>query len=175
MSRLEIEGMQQMRPESLRECLLTRERSRVTLRLGASTATCSEPPFTSAPPELKLWTWSWTDYPTFNRSVLDQDVARILRWYRARGFYEAAVRDVTVDPPEAAEGKPCHAESCLAMVRLIIHEGEPIRVHTLDIAGMAALPPDVQGTLRAAVELSPGAHHVLRGRAAIEQRAIGPG
>ena len=156
-TRLELVGMRQMRPESLRECLLTRERQRVTIRLGGSTATCSEPPFTSAPPELALWTWSWEDYPTFNRSVLDQDVERVLRWYRARGFYEAAVQDVTIDPAEAAEGKPCRAGPCVAHVRLLIHEGEPIRVHALDLDGTAAAPAELQSALREAVALAPGA------------------
>jgi outer membrane translocation and assembly module TamA len=156
-TRLELQGMQQMRPESLRECLLTRERERLTIRLGAATATCSEPPFSSAPPELKLWSWSWTDYPTFNRSVLDQDVARILRWYRARGFYEATVTNVVVDPAEAARGKPCSTPPCLAHVQVQIHEGEPIRVHGVDIGGLGALSPALRETLREAAALSPGA------------------
>ena len=156
-SRLELDGMRQMRPESLRECLLTRERDRLTIRLGAATATCSEPPFSSAPPEVKLWSWSWTDYPTFNRSVLDQDVARILRWYRARGFYEAAVRSVAVDPPAAAQGKPCRASPCLARVQVQIHEGEPVRVHDVDVVGMESLPRELQNGLNEALALTPGA------------------
>jgi outer membrane translocation and assembly module TamA len=156
-SRLELDGMQQMRPESLRECLLTRERERVTIRLGASAATCSEPPFTSAPPELKLWSWSWADYPVFNRSVLDQDVERILRWYRARGFYDAVVQDVSIDPPAAAQGSPCRSASCTTHVRVLIHEGEPVRVSSVDIDGLSAVPPEIQGVLRSAVELTPGA------------------
>ena len=155
-SRLELQGMRQLRPESLRECLLTRERDRLTIRLGAATATCSEPPFSSAPPEVKLWSWSWTDYPTFNRSVLDQDVARILRWYRARGFYEAAVRNVAVDPPAAAQGKPCRAPPCLAHVQLQIHEGQPVLVHDIDIRGLESLPLAQREALREAVTLVPG-------------------
>jgi outer membrane translocation and assembly module TamA len=155
-TRLELDGMRQMQPQSLRECLLTRERERLTIRLGAATATCSEPPFSSAPPEVKLWSWGWADYPTFNRSVLDQDVARILRWYRARGFYEASVRDVAVDPPAAAQGKPCPSSPCLAHVRVEIDEGEPIRVHGVELEGLEPLPPALQRTLREAVTLSPG-------------------
>lgn len=156
-ARLELRGMRQMRPESLRECLLTRERDRLTIRLGATTATCSEPPFSSAPPELKLWSWSWTDYPTFNRSVLDQDVARILRWYRARGFYEAAVRDVAVVPRAAAQGKPCHAPPCLAHVQVQVHEGRAIRLHEVRVSGLEALPVAQRGALHEAHALVPGA------------------
>jgi outer membrane translocation and assembly module TamA len=156
-SRLELSGMQQMRPESLRQCLLTQERERLTIRLGAFAATCSEPPFTTAPPELKLWSWGWADYPVFNRSVLDQDVERILRWYRARGFYDATVQDLSIDPAAAAQGSPCRSASCTANVRVLIHEGKPILVHTVDIAGISALPPELQVVLKSALELSPGA------------------
>src|SRR6185295_10463913 len=56
---LEFAGMQQLRSEPLRDCLLTRERNAVTLRLGASTPRCSEPPFTRADPHVQLWTWGW--------------------------------------------------------------------------------------------------------------------
>jgi translocation and assembly module TamA len=156
-SRLQIEGMRQMRAESLRECLLTRERDKFKLRLGAFAPTCNQPPFTSVLPELKLWSWPWSAWPTFNQSVLDQDIATILRWYRARGFYEAAVRDYVVDPPQAGQGNPCTAASCTATVRLIIDEGEPVRVHSLDIAGSAGLPAAVRNALRDSVALAPGA------------------
>src|SRR4051794_15771411 len=80
-SGLEFAGMQQLRSEPLRECLLTRERHSVTLRLGASIPQCSEPPFATADPQIQLWTWGWTDWSTFNRSVFDQDLKRIVRWY----------------------------------------------------------------------------------------------
>src|SRR5688572_8116917 len=83
-SRLQIDGMRQMSDRSLRACLLTREREAFTLRVGGFTSTCNEPPFTSRLPALRLWSWSWTEWPTFNRSVFEQDLERVLRWYRAR-------------------------------------------------------------------------------------------
>ena len=49
-STLELEGMVEMKPAALRDCLLTRERERVTLRVGGSEPTCSTPPFLSSMP-----------------------------------------------------------------------------------------------------------------------------
>ena len=147
-SSLEFAGMQQLRSEPLRECLLTRERHSVTLRLGASTPQCSEPPFTSADPQIRLWTWGWTAWSTFNRSVFDQDVKRIVRWYRARGFYEAEVRELAFDPPAAGQGNPCHTEPCEVRVRVVIHEGDPVLVQAVEVSGLETLPQELRDSLR---------------------------
>ena len=128
--------MVEMKPAALRDCLLTRERDRVTLRIGGSAPTCSTPPFDSAPPELALWSWSWSDWPTFNRSVFDQDLKRILRWYRARGFYDAQIRDVRVTPEAAAHGAPCRDSTCRAELRVLVAEGEPVVVNEVVVQGV---------------------------------------
>jgi outer membrane translocation and assembly module TamA len=156
-SSLEFAGMQQLRSEPLRECLLTRERHSLTLRLGASIPQCSEPPFTSADPQIQLWTWGWTAWSTFNRSVFDQDVKRIVRWYRARGFYEAEVRELAFDPVAAGQGHPCHSEPCEVHVRVVIHEGAPVLVQVVEVSGLEALPQKLRDSLRGALQLRVGA------------------
>lgn len=155
-SSLELQGMEQMHPGPLRDCLLTRERAAVTLRLGAFAPRCSEPPFTSAPPELKLWTWGWTDWPTFNRSVFDQDLERILRWYRARGFYDAEAREVSFDPPSAGQASPCRKRPCEVKVAVTIHEGRAVSVETIEVDGIERLPEDNQKRIRGAAVLVVG-------------------
>ena len=155
-AQLELEGMHSMDSAPLRDCLLTRERPSVKLRLGSSAAKCSEPPFSSSAPELALWSWGWTDWPTFNRSVFEQDTQRILRWYRARGFYEASIEASSFDPPEAGRGHPCDAPPCELKVHVVVHEGEPVNVASVEFSGIDALPVAVQTALRDAVELHPG-------------------
>jgi len=154
---LEFAGMQQLRSEPLRDCLLTRERNAVTLRLGASTPRCSEPPFTRADPHVQLWTWGWAAWPTFNRSVFDQDVERIVRWYRARGFYDAEVRELTFEPAAAGQGHPCHAQPCAVHVRVLIREGEPVLVQAVELSGIEALPRALRDSLGDALALRVGA------------------
>src|SRR5688572_19822164 len=62
-SRFELSGTNEMNPQTLRECLLTRERETVAIRLGVRTPECGKPPFDRSPPELRLWTWGWADWP----------------------------------------------------------------------------------------------------------------
>src|SRR6185436_14125754 len=146
-SDLEIAGMEQMHPAPLRECLLTRGRARVTIRLSATTPKCTEPPFSSGPPELGLWSWGWTDWPTFNRSVLEQDLKRILRWYKARGFYAAKIENVSFDPEVAGAGNPCPDGPCEVEVRIKISEGEPVITESVTLVGVQSLPKDLQAAL----------------------------
>jgi translocation and assembly module TamA len=146
-----------MHPAPLRECLLTRGRAHVTIRLSASTPKCTEPPFSSGAPELALWSWSWTDWPTFNRSVLDQDLKRILRWYKARGFYSAKIENVSFDPPDAGEGGSCHDGPCEVEVQVEISEGKPIEIQSVTLIGVQSLPKELQAALDAATEVHRGA------------------
>jgi outer membrane protein assembly factor BamA len=92
-----IEGTKKMSDDALEGCLGTRERPHVTATFGVETAgACGEPPFDADPPRLRLWAWPWTDWPLFDRIVLEQDLLRIDRWFEARGFHHAEVTDVQV-------------------------------------------------------------------------------
>jgi translocation and assembly module TamA len=155
-SGLELTGMRDMQEAQLRDCLITQPRRRVTLRLGAVVPRCQKPPFDSAPPEVALWSWSWADWPTFNPGVLEQDKQRILRWYQARGYYDAAIRDVRFDPPEAGTGAPCPGGECTVKIEVRLEEGRPVLVQSVELGGVEALTARDRAALLAAVELHEG-------------------
>jgi len=98
---LDFEGMEQLDEDALERCLLTAPRDTFEIPLGLSDSACSAKPFDSSPPSIPLWRWPWTDWPIFNAAVVDVDRKRVERWYRARGFYDARVLDVTYVPKEA--------------------------------------------------------------------------
>jgi outer membrane translocation and assembly module TamA len=152
-SRLTLSGMDQMQPQPLRECLVTHERKRVTLRLGVKPPKCDEPPFERSAPELRLWTFAWSEWPSFNRGVFDRDLERILRWYRARGFYGARIERVSFDPPEAAKGRPCRSGDCRLEIGVWVHEGPPVLVDRVDLLGIQDLSPELRTELEAAIRL----------------------
>lgn len=159
---LSFEGMKQMDPEALSRCLLTTERASFELRLGIQSADCSEPPFDSSAPDLQLWSWPWTDWPPFNAAVLRVDKARVERWYQARGFYDARVVDVRVEPKAAVQMSPeegdCDPEKelCKADITIIVEEGEPLRVGDIAIEGIDGIPTDLQKALREGEVVLPG-------------------
>lgn len=151
-----IEGVEQMGEGRLKNCLLTTERPTFGVTLGIAPKGCVEAPFDSDPPRLSLWSWGWSEYQSFNPAVLDGDLQRVLRWYRARGFYDAKVVEVKVDPSEAANpgidppagGCDIDEEECEVDVTIVVEEGEPILVGEVMIAGRVGLDPKV----RAAIE-----------------------
>jgi outer membrane translocation and assembly module TamA len=155
-SRLELDGMQQMASASLRECLVTRQRHRVTLRVGGFAPECKTPPFDSTAPEVALWTWSWAEWPTFNRSVFDQDLKVMLRWYRARGFYDARIEDVRITPEAAAHGAPCRSPPCRVEIRVVVVENQPVMLEAVEVLGLEGLSPSDQSEIRKVVTLKQG-------------------
>ncbi len=93
--------------------------------------------------------------------MFDQDLERVLRWYRARGYYAAKVVGVEFDPPEAAE--PSRAgrcdperEQCTVDIRVRIQEGEPVRVTELRLRGTQGLPGPLLERLQRALTLVRG-------------------
>lgn len=155
-SRLTLSGMDQMQPQPLRECLVTRERKSVSLRLGVRAPKCDQPPFEWSAPELRLWTFGGTKWPSFNRGVFDRDLERVLRWYRARGFYAARIERVSFNPPEAAKGRPCRSDDCRLEVEVWVHEGSPVLIERVDLVGIEGLSADLRTELEAALRLERG-------------------
>ncbi|HKP61468.1 MAG TPA: BamA/TamA family outer membrane protein [Polyangiales bacterium] len=160
---LEIEGAKKMAAPSLRMCLLTRERDEFGLTLGLRSPRCDAPPFDSSGPRLTLWHWPWTDWPTFNQSVLDKDVERILRWYRSRGFYQARVVEVKVEPPEAGNPgsralRSCDPDrqTCTVEIKVVIEEGEPLSITHVEVEGEEGLPAALREQLEKALSLEEG-------------------
>jgi outer membrane translocation and assembly module TamA len=159
---LEIEGTDAIDAEAVEACLISRERPSFGLKLGVSTPTCGKPPFDESPPTLRLWRWPWTEWPAFNQAVFDQDLERVTRFYRARGYYDARVVKVEVTPREAGqpgargECDPSH-ENCPVSLLIVVDEGEPTRVASVDVRGLTGLSPELVARLRAAVPLAAGA------------------
>ena len=158
---LEIEGNQAIDDEAIEACLISRERAHFGLKLGLSSPTCGQPPFDSSPPTWRLWRWPWTEWPAFNQAVFDQDIERLQRFYRARGYYEARVEHVTVTPPEATQPgqvgtcDPAH-DTCPVSIFVRVVEGAPTLVSAVEIRGITALSEELGERCRRRVTLRPG-------------------
>ena len=176
---LELEGVEQMSDRAIERCLLTVERGDFGIPLGLSASECNAPPFDSSAPQLTLWSWPWTDWPTLNLAVLEVDRQRIERWYRARGFYDARVVAVRYDPPEAGASEPVvpagrcdpQREQCTVRITIAIEEGTPLRFGTLAVEGLEGLPAGVRERVAAAELPQPGErfdeHDYDRGKTAL--------
>jgi outer membrane protein assembly factor BamA len=86
------------------------------------------------------------DYEVFDRYVLERDLERIERYYRARGYYGAKVRAARV----FYAGRS-------ARVYIVIEEGEPVLLRRVDVHGLEGLPPQIRkradARVRARLEL----------------------
>lgn len=83
------------------------------------------------------------DHELFNRYVLERDLQRIERYYRARGYYEAKVRAGRVE--QTPDGKHVRVE-------ILIDEGEPVVVRRVDFYGLETLPKEIALGVRKEVE-----------------------
>lgn len=182
-ARLEVEGTEAMDEESLRACLATEPRSAFSINVGyTSEPECGVPPFDRGRLNLRLWRWPWTDWPVYDRMVFERDLARVERWYRARGYYDARVVSAEFDPPEAARSDrlsslDTHCErtgrsflpftrqhapeseataGCEVRVRIRVNEGEPLIVQRITVHGHEALDEGLRQDVEDAVRLSVG-------------------
>lgn len=158
---LELEGTSRVSSYAVRQCLISEERARFGIHLGVSEPSCGEPPFDASPVRIELWRWPWSDWPTFNRAVFDQDLERVLRFYRARGYYDAKIASVRFDPPgvgQAGAAGRCEAEpsECRVDIVVTVDEGQPTLVSDVVLEGSEDLPAAVQASLRAALSIAPG-------------------
>jgi outer membrane protein assembly factor BamA len=85
------------------------------------------------------------DYELFDRYVLERDLARIERFYRARGYYEAKARAGRVE----ASGNG-HVR-----VTVVVDEGPPVMVGDVRLEGLTALPIDDAAAVLAQVRRRP--------------------
>jgi outer membrane protein assembly factor BamA len=140
-------GQKKLNDDALEACLVTRQRDATVLRLGLGSNSCGAPPFDSSPPKVTLWTLPWTDWPTYDPAIFDIDKERILRWYRARGHYDArvvAVRtyvdgQMVVDPVECDPDK----SSCELEIMVQLDEGPEIHVQDVRVETKASLGTDL--------------------------------
>ncbi|NUP05227.1 MAG: BamA/TamA family outer membrane protein [Polyangiaceae bacterium] len=82
------------------------------------------------------------DYSLFDRSVLQRDLERVERFYRARGYYEAKAR----------AGRVLFKDDDHVEVTIVVEEGEPVLVHEATVVGLAGLSEDDTEAARDAVD-----------------------
>ncbi len=155
--RLELRGVEQLDLYALRACLATREREWLSIDLSREPApTCGEPPFDARRIHLRLWRWPWSEWPLYDPSVFERDLARIERWYRARGYYGASVLSATSTPPAALYGTPTGVPKI--GLHVDVREGAPVRIASVTLEGAQGLDKKLAAQLLEAIEeLAPGA------------------
>jgi outer membrane protein insertion porin family/translocation and assembly module TamA len=82
----------------------------------------------------------------FDQDVLEKDLERIRRFYRARGHYDAIVRAARVVRVAKREVR----------VEIDVAPGAPVLVSRIDLVGIDALPRDLANAVRDAVRLRVG-------------------
>ncbi|WP_170319908.1 autotransporter assembly complex protein TamA [Polyangium spumosum] len=91
------------------------------------------------------------EYERFDRFVLERDLARIERYYRTRGFYEAHVTAGRV-MRRKSDGK--------LRVEIVVREGKPVTIRKVDLAWVDWRLPEAADVTRAVTEakntLDPG-------------------
>jgi len=155
---IEWKGVEQMSQEAVEACLATKEREPWTIRLGLGQPTCGEPPFDQNVPDIGLITWPWTPWAVYDPAIFELDEQRVLRWYQARGFYEAKIAKVRylVDDEKVAEQERCMRDDCALTVRLEIEEGQPVLVRSIVVLTTGELDDELIAELRAAPEMTNG-------------------
>ncbi len=167
---LEIEGAEIFDPDSIKACLATQPRDRLTIDFDLQdSGRCGVPPFEGDRAKLKLWTWFWTEWPYYDRVMLEQDIERIERWYAARGHHHARVTESRVvpeaaqeadllDPEDPEPGCPRlnDGEGCEVDITLVVEEGEPTLVEELNLYGLDRAPENLREQIQAAIELKEG-------------------
>jgi outer membrane translocation and assembly module TamA len=159
-----IRGAEQMDEEAVEACLGTRERPTFSIDFGLRGApVCGEPPFDGDHLIARFWSWPWEEWPLFDESVFERDVARIERWYAARGFYDARVVATEVTPESAAHtDRPTvgcgegDGSDCTADVTFTVEEGEPSRIATIAVHGIRDLPSGTREELRSVLQFRRG-------------------
>ncbi|MDB4975972.1 MAG: hypothetical protein JWN48_4313 [Myxococcaceae bacterium] len=132
--RLKFHGMKELDHEALRSCLVTEQREKVTLGIGALISpTCGEPPFDKKRASLRLFATAWTNWPAYDEAIFKLDLERLERWYQARGFYGVRVLDVKFKPEQARVADTCEGPKCKVEIEVDIDEGEPVLIRKLII------------------------------------------
>ncbi|MFT3776183.1 MAG: POTRA domain-containing protein [Minicystis sp.] len=96
---------------------------------------------TPSPKFLGLFRGVVYDYELFDRSVLQRDLERVERYYRARGYYEARAR----------AGRIRYRNDNHVQVTIEVEEGRPVLVRERRIEGIDALAPRDARAVRGAM------------------------
>lgn len=84
---------------------------------------------TPSPKFLGLFRGFVHDYELFDSRVLQRDLERVERYYRARGYYEAHVR----------VGRVRYTTRNHVEITIVVDEGRPVLIHEVELAGLAGL------------------------------------
>jgi outer membrane protein assembly factor BamA len=97
---------------------------------------------TSTPKFLGLFRGVVYEYSVFDRFVLERDLQRIERYYRAVGYYHARAR----------AGRVFFVESNKVRVDIQIEEGEPMLTGRVDVHGLEGFPKDLATRIKRRVQ-----------------------
>jgi outer membrane protein assembly factor BamA len=157
--KLSFVGMKELDPNALRACLVTEQRDKVTLGLGAIISPdCGVPPFDKKRINARLFALPWAAWPVYDEAVFKLDVERIERWYQARGFYGVRVLDVAFKPNEARQTDVCQKSEreCQVEIEVKIEEGEPVKVRKVELDIEGKLDPKLVKKIYRAIEPEKG-------------------
>ncbi|MET0283895.1 MAG: BamA/TamA family outer membrane protein [Polyangiales bacterium] len=157
--KLSFVGMKALDPNALRACLVTEQRDKVTLGLGAIISPdCGVPPFDKTRINARLFALPWAQWPVYDEAVFKLDVERIERWYQARGYYGVRVLDVAFKPTEARQGDVCSDDKgeCEIQIEVRLEEGEPVKVRKVELDIEGKLDPKLVKRINAAIQPKKG-------------------
>ncbi len=80
------------------------------------------------------------DYSIYDASVLQRDLARVERYYRGRGFYEAHVR----------VGRVVHTSASHVRIEIVVEEGPPMLNRSVQVDGLQGLPASIADAAKGA-------------------------
>jgi outer membrane protein insertion porin family/translocation and assembly module TamA len=80
------------------------------------------------------------EYEVFDASALQRDLARVERYYRGQGYFEAHVR----------AGRVIHTAQNHVRVEIVVDEGTPTLNRGIAVTGLDELPPDIADAVRSA-------------------------
>jgi outer membrane protein insertion porin family/translocation and assembly module TamA len=99
---------------------------------------------TPSPKFLGLFRGVVYDYELFDPYVLQRDLERVERYYRARGYYEARARAGRI---EYVSGRHVRVE-------IVVEEGAPVSIADVRVEGIGALPDRVRRSVTRALARS---------------------
>lgn len=94
------------------------------------------------------WHLPWTRTYEFDRARVEADLQRITAFYADRGFPDARIAQVDVTP---------NTKQTSVDVRIVVEEGDPVRLADVQVRGLDGLPANRAAQVRARLPLIVGA------------------
>ncbi len=157
--KLSFVGMKELDPNALRACLVTEQRDKVTLGLGAIISPdCGVPPFDKKRINARLFALPWASWPVYDEAVFKLDIERVERWYQARGFYGVRVVDVAFEPTVARQSDACMDDKskCEVAIEVKVEEGLPVKVRKAELDIEGKLDPKLVKRIYATIQPKKG-------------------